>query len=207
MNASIALRHNCFARGGAPLASVSRSQGGVALVIALVMLVIISLLAITSLRNAGSAELSAAYVRTTELATQSAEIALRHCEASVLGEMIVEAGAVSLYPTTFVAANILAATSPPQWQNKAVWDSSSAAVYVLPLALLNQPGMAVTTYKRPSECMVERLPVAPGVDGATFFVITARGFGPEVAAVVGLARTRPVGTEIWLQSGIKLESE
>ncbi len=183
------------------------NERGVVLVLTLVLLVLISLLSVTSLHNVGSAESAAGNVRTTELATQASEMALRHCEASVLAAMTVEAGGVSTYPTTFESANILAPSDPPQWQNKALWDSSSATVFVLPLILLNQPGIATVTYRRSPECMVERLPAVPGVDPSSFFVITARGFGPEVPAVVGTFRTRPTGSEIWLQSNIRLESE
>ena len=186
----------------------ARSERGVVLVLALLMLVVISLLAVTTLRNAGSAESVTGNLRVTELATQAAEIALRHCEASVLASLTDAAGGESTYPTTFDDAYIAPSGAPPNWQNKALWEGDAAAVFVLPLALLNQPGMTRTTYKRAPECMVERLPAVPGEGGAaTFFVITARGFGPEVAALAGKARLRPLGSEIWLQSNIKIESE
>lgn len=183
------------------------AQRGIALVIALVLLVVISLLSVTTLRNIGSAESTAGNVRTSEMANQSAEIALRHCEASVLDQMTIEAGAASSYTTTFSAVNILPVAEPPRWQNREIWDSSSGEVFVLPLSLLNQVDMAITTYKRPSECMVERFPVAPGADPASFFVITSRGFGPEVAAADGPVRPRPSGSEVWLQSVIKIDSK
>jgi Tfp pilus assembly protein PilX len=188
---------------------IPHRQRGVVLVIALILLVVISLLAVTSMRNAGSSESMAGNVRTTELATQAAEIALRHCEASVLKAM----GGTAAYDTTFVAANILPATNPPRWQDRTIttgWDSSSAAVFLIPLKLLNQTGMAITTYQRPPECMVESLPVIlPGsaaVNTTASFVVTARGFGPEVAEVpAGANRVRPAGSEVWLQSHIQLE--
>lgn len=176
------------------------------MVVALILLVVISLLALTSLRNAGSAESVAGNTRTTELATQAAEIALRHCEASVLGSVNTTAGGVSTYVTTFTGSNILPPSASPQWQNMALWDSSSTAVFVLPLTLLNQPGMTFATYQRAPECMVEQIPSASSTSTAIFFVVTARGFGPEVAALTGPARVRPVGSEIWLQSDIKMDS-
>ena len=176
------------------------------LVLALILLAVISMLALTSLRQAGSAESVAGNTRTTELATQSAEIALRHCEASLIAGMTITAGGVSVYPTTFAATQVLAPTTPPQWQNKALWDSASPTVFVLPLALLNQPGMAVTTYSRPSECMVQQVASATGTSTDMFYVITARGFGPEVAAVAGAVRVRPVGSEVWLQSNVRAGS-
>ena len=181
-----------------------RAERGVVLVLTLILLVVISLLSVTTMRNVGSAEITASNVRTTELATQSAEIALRHCEASVLKHMTLAAGAASTYQTTFTSANVLPARDPPRWQDQTNWDGSSNAVFVVPLNLLNQADMAITTYKRPAECMVEQLPVVPGDDPVSFFVITARGFGPEVPAVVGPVRPRPAGSEVWLQSVIKL---
>ena len=185
-----------------------KSERGVVLVLALLMLVMISLLAVTALRNAGSAESVAGNLRVTELATQAAEIALRHCEASVLADMTLAAGGESTYPTTLDDSYISPLGTPPNWQNKALWDGDAHSVFVLPLGLLNQPGVTTSTYKRAPECMVEQLPAAPGVGPpATFLVITARGFGPEVAGLSGGSRTRPVGSEIWLQSDIRVESD
>ena len=184
-----------------------RRQRGVVLIIALIMLVVISLLAIGSIRNAASTETVAGNVRTTELATQAAEIALRHCEASVLSTLTVAAGGAPTYATTFTPFNILTPSTPPRWQNMAIWDSASTAAYVLPLSMVNQPGMTLT-YRRAPECMVEPLPLMPSgatvVSTTTSFVVTARGFGPEVAPA-DANRSRPVGSEVWLQSHIDLE--
>ena len=173
------------------------------------MLAVISLLAIVSVRNAASTESVAGNVRTTELATQAAEIALRHCEASVLATLSAASGTPSLYSTTFNSSNVLPATVPAQWQDTANWDRTNSAAYVLPLGMVNQPGMATTTYKRPPECMVEPLTVMPPDAGAvlstsTSFVITARGFGPEVLAATA-NRSRPVGSEVWMQSQIDIQ--
>ena len=182
-------------------------QRGVVLIIALLMLMVISLLAVGSIRNAASTDSVAGNVRITELATQAAEIALRHCEASVLDTLTVAAGGASAYASTFTAFNILAPANPPRWQNMAIWDSASPATYVLPLSLVNQPGILVT-YRRAPECMVEPLPVMPSdatvLKTTTSFVVTARGFGPEVAAA-DANRSRPAGSEVWLQSHIDLE--
>jgi Tfp pilus assembly protein PilX len=183
-------------------------QCGAVLMIAMIFLVVISLFAVTSLRNATSSENVMGNVRTTELATQAAEIALRHCEASVLDILQVSAGGNSAYVSTFKPSNILPVSSPPQWQNTATWDSTSIAPYVLPLNLVNQIGMSVITYKRAPECMVEPLPVmlagATVMSTTSLFVVTARGFGPEVAAV-DATRSHPVGSEVWLQSHIQIQ--
>ena len=191
-------------------------QYGVVLIISLILLVVISLLAVTSMRNAGSSESVAGNVRTTELATQAAEIALRHCENSVLKLLVEASGYTSTYQTDFKIENILPLPTPsppagPRWQDKSTstgWDSASTATYVFPNSFLhNQPGVP-TTYQRPPECMVERQAVlfegATDMNVTSSFVITARGFGPEVAPADS-ARTRPQGSEVWLQSTIQIQ--
>jgi Tfp pilus assembly protein PilX len=206
----------------------ARAQHGVVLIMALILLVVISLLALTSLRNVGSSARVAGNVRTTELATRAADIALRHCEFSVLKLLTVAAGGASSYVTNFDASNIVSynqrsggsngtdrgahgdeTSAPPTWQNMAFWDGSDSAskVYVLPLSLMNQSGMR-ETYKRAPECMVVQIPVVSEghsvVSTTSSFVFTARGFGPEVAPV-DARRSRPVGSEVWLQSQIEFE--
>jgi type IV pilus assembly protein PilX len=184
--------------------AMGREQHGVVLIIAMIMLIVISLLAITSMRNSASTEALAGNVRTTELATQAAEIALRHCESSVIELTTVAAGGTTTgYVTTMTAANILPSSTPASWQNTATWDSATTMTFVIPSAVMG----GSTTYKRPPECMVETLPVmAAGstvLNSTSSFVITARGFGPEVAA--DATRARPTGSEVWLQSHIELQ--
>ena len=175
------------------------AQKGVVLIIALVMLVVISLLATLSIRNAVSTESVSGNVRTTQLATQAAEIALRYCEE----------GAIEAFSGTgTMAVPILDYAAIPRWINTAAnWDGagSGATVFVIPTASVNKAGS--TTFNRPPECMVERVPVVTnaGVLSTTStYTITARGFGPEVAAA-DAARSRPAGSEVWLQSTIELE--
>lgn len=184
-------------RGLQRRSALPQAQHGVILVIALILLVLISLLAVSSLRNAGSSEIVAGNVRTTELANQAADIALRYCESKAL-EM--------------ATAGVTPDSTPNQWKNPATWDSpntkkpwdsTSTSAFVLPAELVNQAGMTYDTYKRPPECMVEKLP-AVTTGTSMFYIITARGFGPEVAAA-GTARSRPTGSEVWLQSNIELQ--
>lgn len=192
----------------APHPSRRKAQTGIVLIVSLIMLVVISMLAVLSMRNTASTEQVAGAVRTTELATQAAEIALRHCEQSLMEVIKVAGGAAPSYTTTFTLEKILPASSVSLWQSTTVWDSASTATFVLPMAMLNQAGMAYDTFKRPPECMVAPLVVVPNGSSVptstSAFVITARGFGPEVAAA-NPSRSRPVGTEIWLQSRITLE--
>ena len=182
----------------------AHSQNGVVLIIALILLVIISLLAVTSIRNAASSESVAGNVRTTELATQAAEIALRHCEASAIKvtRLIAnpaDTSAEATYSTTLAESNILRASTSVQWQSMATWDSTATATYVLPSSMVG-----TATFKRPPECMVESLTGMTAVGTNAAFVITARGFGPEVAAA-DASRTAPQGSEVWLQSTIEIQ--
>jgi type IV pilus assembly protein PilX len=183
-------------------------QKGVVLVIALILLIVMSLLAVTSMRNASSSESVAGNVRTTELATQAAEIALRHCESSAI--MITKGSPAAPnpanYTTTLTSTNLLRAATAVAWQTIGTWDGTSTSVYVLPSTVVG----GSTTYKRPPECMVESLngAAAPAFSATTTdaFLITARGFGPEVDALANPAtRVRPIGTEVWLQSTIEIK--
>ena len=192
--------HTARSPAGSP-----QSQRGVVLIIALILLVVISLLAVTSMRSASSSENVAGNVRTTELGMQAAEIALRYCENSVREQITTS--------TLTATPTIMAYSATPRWSARNTsgelvnWDGpTSTPTYALPLNMVNQAGMAAT-YQRPPECLVEPLPVMPAgtttVSTNTSFVVTARGFGPEVVAADN-NRSRPRGTEVWLQSHIQL---
>jgi type IV pilus assembly protein PilX len=185
--------------------TAARTQSGIVLIIALILLVVISLLAVTSMRSAGSSESIAGNVRTTELATQAAEIALRHCESAAIKVVkVLQLDTTSAEATYneqgLDTSKMLWATSSVQWQSTATWDSASTVTYVLPTSLVG----GTSTYKRPPECMVESLTGVTPVSTGAAFIITARGFGPEVTAADS-SRTRPQGTEIWLQSTIEIK--
>lgn len=232
------------------LSSPPRQQQGIVLVVALIMLVIISLFTVTSIRSAISSESVANNTRIVELATQAADIALRHCEKSAVRALKDLAGFGDINTTTACNSNdnypyqgfdttlgtvndakvnqcvkasvaggatTISATktvaTPRQiiwegngraWQNIATWDSNTTMTFVLPLSMVG-----TATFKRPPECMVESLtgarPTGAGTGRFTAsFIVTARGFGPDVAAA-DANRSRPVGTEIWLQSTIEYD--
>ncbi len=166
------------------------AQQGVVLIISLIMLGLLSLMAATSLRNAGLTENLANNVRTTELATRAAEIALRYCETNAADFVVTDSGG-------------------PFWSQKTskgvltYWDSDRKYVNMPPATDMQQSGLRVTFKRRP-ECMVESQVKATqdGTGGTPVedvsYVVTARGFGPEVANGTG----QPDGTEVWLQSFI-----
>lgn len=177
-----------------------RRQRGIVLVVAMVLLAAMSLLAASTLRNAISTESVSGAVRTSETALQAAEIALRYCERLALASAAAM-GASTATPSALTA---------PLWQDLANWDGASPKRTVLPLDAVNASG-AYRLYRRAPECLAEPLVVASEDEvagspvstamSATVFVITARGFGADVAAPV--APGRPAGTEVWLQSQIE----
>lgn len=161
------------------------------------MLVVISLLTTLSIRSATSNEKVSGNVRTTELAKQAAEIALRYCEDSVIQ---INAGVVTLPATP----NLLDYESPPRWKSIGNWDAAASDAFLVPKDFVNQ-ATGAETFKREPECMVERMPVVTAggaISNTSTYVITARGFGPEVAA--DPSRARPQGSEVWMQSTIEL---
>ena len=140
------------------------------------------------MRNVASSEGVSGNVRTTELATQAADIALRHCEASVVRQMD---GAA---PTAVDPAFGLAGSEA--WKTLGNWDGSTPTFFRVDAPLMTG------TYVRNPECMVEFL--AGGIASRpASFLVTARGFGPEVRTAAGAGR--PDGTVVWLQSTLDFQ--
>ena len=186
-------------------------QNGIVLVLALIMLVVISLLTALAVRNATSSEAVNSNVRQTQLASQAAETALRYCEDAVIN--LVAAGTATFNFTSppSSASFTLDATyisdmvaGTPTSMVAANWDTTTAAykILVIPTASVNRAGIT-STFNRPPECMVDRLSPSASATYSKNFTITARGFGPEVAAANG-TRDRPVGSEVWMQSSLEL---
>ena len=174
-----------------PLGSRQTQQGAV-LIIVLIMLGILSMMAATNLHNAQSTETIAGSSRNTELASQAADIALHYCEG-YLNQVVVNQGC----DTLITDPHILPSADPPSWQaGAAKWDAPNTQIIVLPLNYMG----ATPIYKRAPECLMEFIKDEPNFCAV---VITARGFGPEVAPA-GPQRLRPVGTEVWLQAQVTL---
>ncbi len=85
-----------------------------------------------------------------------------------------------------------------RWQTLANWDGSGSGANITTLAstdINNRADDAGKLYKRYPECMVQYLQAA----NTRRVVVTARGFGPDVAAI-DANRSAPTGAEVWLQS-------
>ncbi len=199
-----------------PIMSTTRlqpaAQRGIVLIMALIMLVVISLLTAVSVRNATSSEGVNANVRQTQLAGQAAETALRYCEQGVIDVLSASTStyvfSVSVPPSsttvTLSGTHFQSfVTGTPTSMVPANWDSNAGTypILVLPTASVNRGGIT-STFSRPPECMIERLSPSTSLKASKNFTITARGFGPEVAA--DPLRARPIGSEVWMQSTLEL---
>ena len=186
------------------------AQSGIVLIIALIMLVLVSFMAALSVRNATSSEAVNANVRQTQSANQAAETALRYCEDAVIN--MVNSGTVTFDISSPPSSTTVAfdasyvkdyVTGTPTSVVASNWDSATASykILVLPTSV-NRSGIT-STFSRPPECMVDRLVPSTAASYSKSFSITARGFGPEVSAADS-SRTRPIGSEVWMQSTIEL---
>lgn len=171
------------------------SQQGVVLIMSLLMLVIVSLLATTTMKSALSSESISGGVRLNQLAHQAAEMALRHCEDAVFNH----ANGTAALPPGLTIQNF---NATPSWQGgSTTWDQINPAIYALALTDVNNSG---APYKRPPECLVEHLAATGTPEHNLVFVVTARGFGPEVTAPGNATDRRPAGSEVFLQSTLEL---
>ena len=177
-----------------------KPQGGLALVVVLVLLVVIGLSSASALRSATSAEQAGNNIRLQYLAQQYAEAALRYCEAELLkpDDQRVATLRQANLPEVAVGASVAQSvwgqaaswgpagggaaskTRPPE-----AWFSSSLSAFSLPVA---------------PECLAEQQ-LLPGEQRA--LVITARGFSPGYLADPLSGSTR-AGAVVWLQSIVLL---
>lgn len=171
-----------------------RSQKGVVLIIALIMLVVLSLVAVVSIKSTLSTEVSTNNSRTYSLAMQGAEAALRHCENLAINALRTVPVSPNQTPRPAPAAG-----AAYEWMDVAAnWDNANFVTLqgvILTSADINDSNTQ-GLYKRFPECMIQYLQLG----NTQRFVVTARGFGPDVPALSGNARPKPVGSEVWLQS-------
>jgi hypothetical protein len=170
-------------------------QGGIILIICLIFLAIISITAAVTVRSATSSEAVANSSRTQALAMQAAEAALLFCERQV------KAFAANPSDGMEPVAAPLGAGAQYRWEQLTFWDGTGTDlnVTVVPFADSASTG-AARYFRRSPECMAQYA----SAGSTTTSVITARGFGPDVAQA-DVARSAPKGAEVWLQSILTLE--
>ncbi|CAN5489316.1 hypothetical protein BH11PSE7_BH11PSE7_01670 [soil metagenome] len=171
----------------------AHSERGIVLIICLLFLLLISITAAVSVRGASSSEAVANNSRTQALAMQAAEAALGYCEKLVTD--FAKNGTGLAPPAAPVGGAAFT------WESLANWDGAgtSANVQIVPFAD-SQSTSSARYFKRAPECMAQYYLVGKK-DTA---IVTARGFGPDVAAVDS-ARSVPKGAEVWLQSVLTLQ--
>lgn len=176
-------------------------QQGVVLVLALILLVAVSLVAIYTLRGTITGEQVSKNLRSQAVATQAAETALRICEDAVrTAQSTLGTGTSAVAFTILDVPETMSADLPNQWNTRANWvvAGSTKKANQIPLELVTDANMRPIPAPR---CMVERyqLPIME-VDKTISqpLLITAIGYTPDYQADAnGVA---VAGGEVWLQS-------
>jgi Tfp pilus assembly protein PilX len=164
-------------------------QQGVVLIVVLIMLVVIGLTSAAVMRNALSADLVSANVRSEALATEAAQIALKFCEAQII------------LPVSTVP--IQAAATPARWRTLANWASTAAPPpTTLTDAQVSSANASFRVTHLP-QCMAETqaLPGRPAAE--TVVVVTSRGFSSDYTESEGAQQS---GSVVWLQSTLRLSA-
>jgi len=143
-------------------------QRGVVLPLALVMLVMVTLIAVVALRGVTSEERISANLRSSSVAFEQAELALRYCERIALtGGTALNDARIDSTSTTGLA-----------WRNAASWAAGFAqlqkppATDYLPARAVTQPACLIESVRAPLDPTV----TSTRVDNSAY-TVTARGFG------------------------------
>lgn len=172
--------------------SAPRRQQGVALIVALIMLVIIGLTSASVMRATLNTDLVANNARVQNVATKAADIALRYCE-SQLPPVVA--------PVNFILQGPAIAGAVRPWETKANWVPVGTA-HVPPAAQLKSL-LGSFGFTRAPECLVEQVNGANlPVGVTTMYTVTARGFSPDYSEDSATGHTR-TGSVVWVQSIIK----
>lgn len=154
---------------------------GIALIVVLVMLAVISLVSGASLRAALSAEQITHNVRLESLAKEAAHIGLRYCEDALLQS-----------PPTLTVHPAPLAPNPALWALWSSWHGSHALAHTVPASAMSSADSAFVPTSRP-QCLLEIHPAHPEL-----ITVTARGFSPDHQADPAGRTTR--GAMAWVQS-------
>jgi type IV pilus assembly protein PilX len=180
-----------------PSAPCRGRQGGISLIIVLIMLVIIGLTSAAAIRNATSDERVTNNVRMQNLAQQYADAALRYCEAEL-------SKADADRVTTLQEANLVqtAYQAAPAWDRSDTWigaGGASGSRTTVPELQIKSSGSSFRPTTLP-QCVAEKQVLE---DAKLAYVVTARGFSPDYTADAGTGATTG-GSVVWLQSTLVL---
>lgn len=168
-----------------------RGQRGVALIVALIMLVVIGFTSVAIMRGGLNADMLAQSARVQNFALQAAQLGLRYCEAQI--ELPDTVRAIVLHPAPTVEA------PDYLWERFANWTGADAKAVEVPEDVLRTAASSIVPQAKP-QCLVE----ATGLAGGQSYYVTARGFSPDFSAD-SQGRTK-TGSVVWLQSTVALGS-
>lgn len=172
-------------------------QKGFVMVVSLIFLLIMTVLAVTSIQRSILDEKVNGNLRSQNLAFQAAETALRYCQKNL--EATGPGGNLPLVPgTTHTIDGIkineypadmdlsVASPAPMKWSDLRNWTSANAKTLDVSLTshVAAQP-----------QCMIEEYPMKDILKAKVYvaYVITARGVGGTANAIVWLQQTVRVG--------------
>ena len=173
--------------------SSRRQSRGVVLAVSLILLAVIAITAAAAIKSVMSSDQIGANIRSSNLAYQAAEAALRWCESQV----IVNSGLVIIQPEAEVDA-------APVWRTVNNWTNNNVSVAV-PLTVLTNTASNTNRYTTQPRCIAEDVSLPPPgsstIPEARIVRITARGFSPDYSRDNNGVGT---GGEVWLQSTLSI---
>ncbi|MFV0601169.1 MAG: PilX N-terminal domain-containing pilus assembly protein [Brachymonas sp.] len=178
------------------IAQTPHAQRGTVLAITLILLVILSLLGTFAIRNANQSERIMNGIRTSNVAQQAAETALRFCEQLATAPPAGSGTFQSVDAATYINATAVSNANEGDWKNKDNWKSSNANLLSVPSSYYNSGSTDATELLHAPQCLIQALETPGGLKG---YVITARGYAND--AVIDASTGRVIsGAEVWLQS-------
>ena len=167
------------------------TQSGAVLPVALILLIVLTFAGLSSAKRATTHDVIAQNLRVNEVAQQSAEAALRHCEAVVI-DRVDNAGAK--FPNDVVRIGAVEIDAPESamalWQQPANWAAASAHLIQAP-PVYSANVRAESQGAPPPQCIAE-----PMTNNR--YLITARGHSAD--ATFDANGRLITGAEVWLQS-------
>lgn len=168
-----------------------RPQAGAVLPVALILLIVLTFAGLSSAKRATTHDVVAQNLRINEIAQQSAEAALRHCEAVVM-DLVDNAG--KGFPADAARVGKVAIATPQSpgalWSQPANWSAASANRISAPMAFAAEVRVEARGVP-PPQCIAE--PMANGR-----YLVTARGHSAD--ATFNANGRLITGAEVWLQS-------
>lgn len=177
-----------------PLVLTKHLERGSVLAITLMLLIVLALVGTLAIRNSTQSERVMNSVRTSNVAQQAAETALRICEQ--VAQKHEKGESIAGIDANKVKTDITETADAGIWKTKDSWKKGAANLINLPDNYFpSKQEKGITKLKHAPQCIIQKLKTKQ-VEG---YVITARGFGND--AVIDDATGRVTsGAEAWLQS-------